>query len=266
MFKVLFLAYGALTALSWALPPYAALFKAKYKYRPACSLCHDADSWQLNEYGKLFLKHERNFAALKALEGMDPDKDGVVSLREIEAKSSPSDSRSTPKNPGAWLQNALPPFPPRKHLEVLFPGQSEYTLYEKELEPKQIKTFQSAFGSELRDEERFPVYFAAGKKDKSAGLALYLSTADIEPCFMLAGYAQEGADDFRVAGLRMLHCHKKPLSEENYLAQFMGKSTGELDFVRAPRKDLEPQSKAIVKSVRRGALILKLVAGKEGVR
>lgn len=246
---------------SAAIPPYAQLFKAKYRYRPNCTLCHDRASWEPTEYGKMFHELGRNMDALTAMEKLDPDGDGSLTEQEIQAKSNPGDPRSTPQRVGPWLKATAPVAPPAQHLRALFAESKKYKLHDEPLNAQQVKNIERQLNESLRDEEKYPVYFAVGSDHEPQGFALYASTAEKEkPCFFLAGYGLNPEGTISVSGIRMLACPHKALTQSNYLAQFSGKSVEGLGAVKPPKNDLEKISKEIAASVRRGAFILREAA------
>lgn len=245
-----------------AMPPYANLFRTKYKYRPNCTLCHDADSWEPNGYGKLFLKGGRSLEALSRIEPEDPDGDGHPSLKEIEARSNPGDPRSTPDRLGEWLARLPVVQPPLRHLEALFadaPGQPVYSLEEPELRAITVRKLEHVEGRALRPEERYPSYFRArftGVPGKQEGFALYASTEGDEPCFFLAGYLPSPDGKVWVSGVRMLKCGSRRLRSPRYLDQFKNKLPAELQRVRPAKPEDAAQSDQVVQAVRRGAVLV----------
>lgn len=240
-----------------ALPPYANLFKAKYGFKPNCTLCHDPDSWEPNGYGKLFLKNGRSLEALSKTESLDPDEDTFISIKEVQAKSNPGDPRSTPQRVGDWLKDIPPVEPPRKHLLALFLGAVEYKYHERNLDEPTRRKIEKSLGTRLRDEDVFPSYFTASKKGELAGIALYASTPGDKPCFFLSGYRPSGEGELRVAGIRVLECEEKALKKSPYLNQFVGKLPVELKTIKPPKESLAEPSNRIVETVQRGAAVLK---------
>ncbi|MEK7746916.1 MAG: hypothetical protein AAB576_09640, partial [Elusimicrobiota bacterium] len=119
-----------LTAEAWAIPPYARLFKARYRYAPSCTACHDKDSWDLTAYGKAFFKNGRGFKAFEAAESLDSDGDGTPSGAEIKASSNPGDPRSRPDKPGDWLKEEKPLKAPARKLKAMFPEADSFAVRE----------------------------------------------------------------------------------------------------------------------------------------
>jgi len=91
---------------SEALPAYDRLFEQKYQYSPNCISCHiRGGGSQTTNYGKDFLKSGANLAAFEQIAQKDSDGDGFSNQDEIQARSNPGDSQSTPKKPGDWLSD-----------------------------------------------------------------------------------------------------------------------------------------------------------------
>lgn len=89
---------------SYALPTYDRMFEQQYKYSPNCLSCHILGGGsQTTSYGKDFLRYGANLKAFDNIAQKDSDGDGFSNLEEIQARSNPGDSKSTPKKPGDWL-------------------------------------------------------------------------------------------------------------------------------------------------------------------
>lgn len=240
-----------------AMPPYQRMFQAKYKYKANCVMCHDRDSWELTRYGKGFSKNGRGFAAFAALEAQDADEDGVPSGAEIAAKANPGDPRSTPDRLGDWLKNLLPPQPPRKHLNALFPGWDRAVAREQELSPDRRKRIEGWIGRALRDEELYPVFFRLFKGDEPLGAALYASAAAPHSCYFLAGYsAPAEGRAIRVVGLRMMDCGPKALKASAFLNDFRGAAEEDLARLPVPGGAAAPAGRAVIDAVIAGARIV----------
>ena len=60
-----------------------------------CTVCHpQGDFKSLNEYGKDYNDAGRSVEAVKAIDAMDSDKDGVINAQEINAGTNPGDAAS----------------------------------------------------------------------------------------------------------------------------------------------------------------------------
>jgi len=93
-----------------ALPAYDRLFKQQYQYSTNCAACHMRGGGSQNTgYGRDFLGAGANLEAFDRIAKMDSDGDSFANLDEIQARSNPGDSRSTPDNPGEWLGAADQP-------------------------------------------------------------------------------------------------------------------------------------------------------------
>lgn len=240
-----------------ALPPYALLFKAKYDYKPNCTMCHDRDTWDNTEFGKLFRKYGRNLEAFSKIEPLDPDRDGFSSWEEIKAKANPGDARSTPDRLGQWLRKLILIQPPKRHLLALFPQSVRYRFTDGTLTEEGRQKVEKRLHQKLRDEDLYPAYFIALSEQKTLGYALYSSTPGLEPCFFLTGYAPSATGAWVVTGLRPLKCDQRRLKKSYYLKQFVGKKMEQLNSVKAPRPSLARQSREIIKMVQRGDAILE---------
>ncbi|MBI4248573.1 MAG: hypothetical protein HY611_03635 [Elusimicrobia bacterium] len=247
---------------SFALPPYQRLFNAHYGFKPNCTACHDADNWDLTGYGKGFSKNGADLKAFPKLEELDLDEDGAKTLEEIKAKANPGDPRSTPKEPGLWLENIPPVHAPKKHLQALFPGSDRYELQEEKIEDKERARIEKILGAPLRDQDLYPTYFIAYKEDAPLGAALYTSSAKSDS-YYLAGYYPSAAGrpsadrPARIAGLRFFSTHERAFKKAAYMDQFASKLPDQLDAVKPPSPALAEQSQEIVDEIRRGGLILR---------
>ncbi|MEK9145427.1 MAG: hypothetical protein AAB339_07450, partial [Elusimicrobiota bacterium] len=242
-----------LTAEAWAIPPYARLFKARYRYAPSCTACHDKDSWDLTAYGKAFFKNGRGFKAFEAAESLDLDGDGTPSGAEIKARSNPGDPRSRPEKPGDWLKEEKPIKAPARKLKAMFPEADSFAVREASLEGESRKRVEKVLGRTLRDEELYPVLFEALKGTRALGSATYAVSDSKEPCLLLAGFRREGKA-FEVAGLHALSCPRK-LKAGGFLKSFEGKDPSALS-VRAPEPGLKAEAEAVGEALRSAAATL----------
>jgi hypothetical protein len=260
---------AAAPALS--VPSFNNLFDKHAGYPASCALCHQPQDWRATPYSREFLRLNRGFAALKALDLMDPDDDGVPSRDEIESRSNPGDARSTPDHPGDWLSHSLRTPPPRRFLAPVFGPLVEYEVVEKRLKDDQVSRIEEEIGQSLRDEDRFPTVFRVWESAEPFPAFLSpgqepepSSTASGGRTFLLArvGYAYEGTDHLSVyvvvtrpdGSLWSLRPVRVPgdqrLGGEDYLRQFVGKRADQLAAVAAPR-GAEAGSARLVEAVRR---------------
>ena len=97
----------SLPTLATAMPTYARAYKQESGYMPSCNACHtDGGGSKLDSFGKEFKVAGKNMAAFGKIANKDSDGDGISNSAEMQAKSNPGDKKSTPKNPGNWLDIA----------------------------------------------------------------------------------------------------------------------------------------------------------------
>lgn len=99
------------TVSALALPPFGKDFAGVYKVakgstlgKAECAVCHIGKTPKLNPYGQDLKKamadaktKKLTADVLKAVEGLDSDKDGAKNGEEIKADSLPGDAKSKPK-------------------------------------------------------------------------------------------------------------------------------------------------------------------------
>lgn len=238
-----------------AIPPYARLFKARYRYAPSCTACHDKDSWDLTAYGKAFFKNGRGFKAFEAAEPLDSDGDGTPSGEEIKARSNPGDPRSRPEKPGDWLKEEKPLKAPARKLKAMFPEADSFAVREAALEGESRKRVEKVLGRTLRDEEIYPVLFEALKGARALGGATYAISDSKEPCILLAGFRRKGKS-WEVAGLRPLSCPRK-LKSSGFLKSLEGQDPFALS---AQASEPGPEAAAVGEALRAAAATLSEVS------
>jgi hypothetical protein len=114
-----------------ALPAYDRLFKQKYQYSTNCAACHISGGGSQNTgYGRDFLGAGATLEAFDRIAKMDSDGDGFSNIDEIQARSNPGDSKSTPKTPGDWLAGTDQPAPEAQKSPE--PDTSAFDLNQKE--------------------------------------------------------------------------------------------------------------------------------------
>ncbi len=60
-----------------------------------CTLCHSQGNFKdLNKYGRAYLDAGRSIEAVKAIDELDSDADGVINADEINAGTNPGDASS----------------------------------------------------------------------------------------------------------------------------------------------------------------------------
>lgn len=236
-----------------AIPNYRSMISAKQKMLVNCTLCHQSDSWDLNRYGRDFMKEGRDFKAFRILESSDSDKDGFTTSEEWKFKSNPGDPASTPKRPGPWLKKAKSTFPPKKFLAPLFSGKVTYYVQEEALPEKTVAEIEKALERKLRDEEKYATLFWILKKDRQAGVATYLvlpSGEDEINVFLTV------VDEDKILKVVRIKAETRALGSSSFLKQFSNKGVDELGQVK-PLKKLEKKSLELIDSIRTTAFILQ---------
>lgn len=239
------------TAEAGAIPPYARLFKARYRYAPSCTACHDEDSWDLTGYGKAFFKNGRGFKAFEKAEPEDSDGDKIPSGAEIQARSNPGDPRSRPEKPGDWLKEEKPLKAPARKLKAMFPEADSFAVREAALEGESRKRVEKVLGRTLRDEELYPVLFEALKGTRALGGATYAISDSKEPCILLAGFRRKGKS-WEIAGLNPLSCPRK-LKAGGFLKSLEGRDPSALS---AQASGPGPETAAVGEALRAAAAAL----------
>jgi len=249
---VAFLALPYTSQLS-AITNYRSMISAKRKILVNCTLCHQSDNWDLNRYGRDFMKEGRNFKAFQILESSDSDRDGFTTSEEWKFKSNPGDPASTPKRPGSWLKKAKSAFPPKKVLAPLFSGVVTYHVQEEALPEKVVEEIEKTLDRELRDEEKYAALFWVLKKGRPVAVATYL----------VLPFRDEKINVFLtvVDNDKILKVHRKKvetraLGSSSFLKQFTNKRIDELDQVK-PLKKLKKESQTLIDSIRTTVIILQ---------
>ena len=247
-----------------ALPAYSRLSQAKYGYRASCMLCHTAGGGSaVNEYGRDFLRAGANMPAFGKIEQLDSDGDGATSLNEILARSNPGDSRSTLSNPGDWLSSGETVPIPKDDLKKLFPSADAFSAIEGTLKEAQVKSVETATGSNLNDEDKVPTFYFALKSGKKFAVAQFVSAKSPKGPMSLAVAMDVGAS---VTNVRVLkNPASKAIEDSSFLKQFSGKGKSDslnvgTDVKAAPGE--EALSREIAFSVRKAVLIINAVFAK----
>lgn len=243
-----------------ALPIYRTMISAKKRELVNCTLCHQPDGWEINKYGKDFLKEGRSFQALEILDSRDSDQDGIITSEEWRFLSNPGDPASKPKNPGNWLKESKPTFPPKKILSPLFPGTISYRVQEEPLSEKTVAELEKILGKKLQDEEKYPTLFWVLQDQKPVGLSAYslFSSHGDALNIVLTIVKREAllAPTLRILKIYPQHLHLKAMNSSTFLKQFSGKNLSELSQVQ-PLKGLEKESQGLIDSVKTTLTILE---------
>lgn len=149
-------------------PRFARLYKQQYGYPPSCHACHkDGGGTPLNAYGEAWKEAGSSVGAFAAIGGRDSDGDGVDNAAEARAKANPGQARSTPQEPGDWLDtaNLIP-----REVQGVFPGVTAYKPLDTILTDKEL-TRARAMGVELGPDDETTIYVPV-KQGKAAGTAI----------------------------------------------------------------------------------------------
>ncbi|MFT7371933.1 MAG: hypothetical protein ACI9T9_000612 [Oleiphilaceae bacterium] len=146
------------SAATYAMPSFARQFKHQYGYIPSCQACHkDGGGSPLNDYGQAFKDNGENNAAFTLIATLDSDKDGFNNGLEASQKANPGNIKSTPSDPGEWLDlSSLIP----KAVQKLFPDATAWKPLDAILTDKDIlraKTMDVTLSSEDENTIYIPV-------------------------------------------------------------------------------------------------------------
>jgi len=246
---------------SEALPGFRNFFRVKTAYRTGCQVCHQPRDNRLTPYAREYVRLNGGFAALDALDVMDPDKDGFPSKEELGFHSNPGDARSTPAHIGDWLSNLTPSEPPREILVDLYGRIPPYEVFERPLKRHQAQSLERALGQKLRDEELFPVIFLFNKKGEAGAppapdRGAYAFCWGKKMTSLFAVVAPEGT--LRAVRFVRLYGDQR-FDNEQYLSQFPGRTAETLQGVSSPR-GAEAQNDDILSALRRCLEIMDVAA------
>jgi len=254
--------------LANALPAYARLFEKQYRYRPGCGLCHSRGGGsQPTDFGKDFLRAGVNLNAFKLIEQKDSDGDKVKNYDEIQAKSNPGDSKSTPNNQGDWLTKVEQEALPTKELSRLFHNIEQFSSVEGMLSEAQISAVEEGLGGNLLDEDKVPTFYFAVQpsegKLKRVGVASFV-TQPATKGDLIAGVAVN-LEGKVTKVLLIKHEEDKRLEQDTFLAQFVGKTSKDPLKVGVDVTLVENQevaSQAVATAVRKFLLITQAAFAK----
>ncbi len=149
-------------------PRFARLYKQQYGYPPSCHACHkDGGGTPLNGYGEAWKAAGSTVGAFAAIGAQDSDGDGADNASEARGKANPGQARSTPQDPGDWLDtaNLIP-----REVQGVFPGVTAYKPLDTILTDKELARAQ-AMGVQLGPEDETTIYVPV-KDGKAAGTAI----------------------------------------------------------------------------------------------
>jgi len=188
-----------------------------------CELCHEKEGGSSNsDYGKAFLRAGANFMAFGRIEAKDSDYDGFTNITEIQARSNPADSRSTPDQPGDWLANADKLPIPTKQLKKIFPVAEAFSAIEGSLSQEQINLITEKIGTTMAEEDRVPTFYFAIADSKKYAVAQFVSTGEDKERISMAIALSPKA---QITAVKVLKSKDKAFQSEEFLKQFAGKTS-----------------------------------------
>lgn len=149
-------------------PSFARQYKSQYGYTPSCNACHkDGGGTPVNTYGQQYKDAGSNAGAFARIAGLDADGDGFLNGDEAQAKANPGSKRSTPDDPGDWLDlsNLIP-----KAVQAEFPGVTTYKPLDAIFTDKEIARAR-AMGVTLTEADETTIYIPVADR-KPAGTAI----------------------------------------------------------------------------------------------
>lgn len=192
-----------------ALPPFRVFFEAMYGYDVNCFVCHNQDDWEVNSYGKDFLKYGGDFSSLKKIEELDSDRDSYKNIDEIKSKSNPADTSSTPEKPGVWLKEVIPIKPPAKILNRFFKD-AVFKVIKSPMDENGVMAFKKLTGRQPDEYEKLNVVFGIEKDGSIIGFASYITFFKNNKFNAVLGiFDREGG----VLYIHPVHIHDKNLKE-----------------------------------------------------
>ena len=149
-------------------PSFARQYKSQFGYTPSCNACHkDGGGTPVNVYGQQYKDAGSNAGAFAQIAKLDADGDGFLNGDEAQAKANPGSKRSTPSDPGDWLDlsNLIP-----KAVQAEFAGITTYKPLDAIFTSKEIERAK-AMGVTLTDADETTIYIPVDGK-KPAGTAI----------------------------------------------------------------------------------------------
>jgi len=216
---------------------------------------------RLNGFGKEFLVLGHDLTALKYLELLDPDKDGVSTADENRARSNPGESSSTPLHPGPWLVGVSSALAPAREIfEVLGSTAFRIISWETSLEVDVSRRIELSIGMLLSDIEKHPlVYWIYDTTGAWVGAATYAVSGQKNlTTYVVVAWADKaqqklthlaGCYPVRIAGDQRF-AHRK------YYERYRRKTDRALIEIEGPSGE-ERKNEEILLSVRRALRIMK---------
>ncbi len=232
-------------AYSYAMPAFARQYKQHYGYTPSCHACHqEGGGTPLNHYGQAFEDQGKNKAALKLIEALDSDKDGIANGVEAAKKSNPGNPESLPSKPGSWLDlSSIIP----KEVQALFPKAEAWKPLDATLTDKDIKRAE-AMGVRLSREDENTIYIPVSNRRPIGTSLIFPVKHKKETFFLLMSTDRQ----LTISQVKPLDSQKLPFKLGAVLFQdFKGKAPQLLS--KSEGDDLEAAISNAVK--RAGALV-----------
>ena len=152
----------------FAEPSFARQYKSQFGYTPSCNACHkDGGGTPVNIYGQQYKEAGSNAGAFAQIAKLDADGDGFLNSDEAAAKANPGSKRSTPKDPGDWLDlsNLIP-----KSVQAAFEGVTTYKPLDAIFTDKEIDRAKT-LGVTLTEADETTIYIPVADR-KPAGTAI----------------------------------------------------------------------------------------------
>ena len=164
-----------------ATPSLARVYKNQFGYSPSCNACHsDGGGSTLNGFGKALKGAGQNDAAFGKIAALDSDGDGAANAAEAQAKANPGDKKSTPANPGAWLDlTAMIP----KEIQAAFPAIRSWLPRDAVLTTADIATAKT-MGANLTAADENTIYIPV-ENQRPAGTAIIIPVSYQDKTFYL---------------------------------------------------------------------------------
>lgn len=198
------------------MPSFARQFKHQYGYIPSCHACHkEGGGTPLNGYGQDFKKHGKNIAAFAAIAKLDSDQDSFNNALEASQKSNPGNIKSTPSEPGEWLDlSSIIP----KVVQKLFPDASAWKPLDAVLTDGDISR-ASNMGVSLSAEDENTIYIPVANR-RPIGTALIFPAKHQNNTFFLLMTTDRDLNISKVTPLDTEHSPEK--IQPSILEAFIG--------------------------------------------
>jgi len=151
---------------------------------------------------------------------------------------------------------------PGRQLKETFPQASRFTSQQVTLSNTQIERIERTLGTRLTSDDRRPTFYPAYQGEKKAGMVIFVDETG-ENGIIEIGVAVNA--EGKIAGVKILaHREKSIIKQEDFLGQFIGKSSQDLtkpDQGMTPLEDALEASKAVIRGIRKALLLKQEVFG-----